>query len=122
MSAKKNFSLDEFEKGYAQHGSPLAYRGEDQRRPDYSDWRMTWHPNVSQDSLDMAETALICCPEDHQCDQGCVPLKRLCLSCEVPMCRACSVEMSANRIAPLCLANDNFVGYMDAWLYENDIT
>ena len=30
--------------------------------------------------------------------------------------------MSANRIAPLSLGNDHFVGYMEAWLYEQDVT
>ena len=38
------------------------------------------------------------------------------------MSRACSVDISANRIAPLSLGNDNFVGYMDSCLHEQDVT
>ena len=27
-----------------------------------------------------------------------------------------------NTIAPMSLVNDNFHGYLDSWLYQNDIT
>ena len=30
--------------------------------------------------------------------------------------------MQANHISPVGLINDNFIGYLDAWIYQNDIT
>ena len=45
-SLTKNFSKTEFEKRYQQPGSPLAFRGSDQRSPNFADWQRSWHPDV----------------------------------------------------------------------------
>jgi hypothetical protein len=116
-----------FEEQYQQHGSPLAVRGHDQRHADFTDWQLRWHPDliaeaVVQDVVDMASSPLLCCPEDHWCSSDCVSAKLLCRSCEVPVCRECRLAMKSNRIATMGLMNDNFYGYLESWIYENNIT
>jgi hypothetical protein len=120
-SLKKNLSKAVFEERYQQHGSPLAFRGHGQRNVDFSDWQLRWHPDLVaeksvQDVADMASSFILCCPEDHRCAKGCVKAKLLCRFCEVPVCRSCRLSMQTNQIATMGLINDNFYGYLDAWI------
>ena len=113
-SVKHNVSKAEFERRYQQHGSPLAYRGLGQCSPDFTDWQLAWHPDVieeagkrfasravlNQDILDMANSPLLCCPEDHRCVWRCGLQKRLCRHCEGPVCRECRLALAATQISP----------------------
>ena len=139
-SLTKNFSMEEFTKRYRAPGSPLAATGSARavaKCPDFSDWQVRLHPqclNMLRDSaqgLDgvavadlekLAETAFLCCPEDHCCTHGCVKEKLICPSCRIPMCRECRVLCSSNDISPQSLVNDNWYGYVDMWIYEVGLT
>ena len=128
--------MSELERWCQQHGSPLAPRGRGQCSPDITDWQLFWHPHViqeegqrlpcgavpNQEVLDMANTPLFCCPEDHRCVWRCGLKKRVCRHCEVPVCRDSQLALQANEISPMGTINANFVGYLNAWIYQNDIT
>jgi len=110
-SVQKNFSKDEFERRYQQHGSPLAHRGSGQCNPDFSDWLLNWHPEAiaeastrrssgavfNQDVLDMAACPLLCCPEDQRCHRGCIAKKLFCQHCQVPVCRDCQLALQVTE-------------------------
>ena len=83
---KHNFSMELFQQRYCQSGTPLAPLGLGMRCPDFSDWTFEIDPEVFERAiagelgdapgrgrgvLDLQETALICCPEDHECVRGC---------------------------------------------------
>ena len=135
-SLTKNFPHEEFARRYAQAGSPLAYRGPGQSSADFGDWHLFLHPDVlaeaatrvqsgaahNPDVLDIGKSALLCCPEDHTCAQGCSAQKLLCRYCDIPVCRDCLLALHGNEISPMGLINDNFIGYLDAWIYQNEIT
>ena len=131
-SLHKNFSMAEFTKRYRQSGTPLANRGDEGRNPDFSEWRLRIHPEILDgiatkrdpyiNAQELAADELLCCPEDHRCHRTCVHEKLLCSECWIPVCVDCSVAMWKNTIAPMSLVNDNFHGYLDSWLYQNDIT
>ena len=40
----------------------------------------------------------------------------------MPICRKCMFAMQEHRVPAIGLMNDNFIGYMDPWVYEEDIT
>ena len=65
---------------------------------------------------------LICCPEDQICMRTCQNDKKLCLECRIPICANCRYCLTKNQLSPMGLVNDNFVGYLDPWIYEHDIT
>ena len=65
---------------------------------------------------------LLCCPEDHVCKHDCVSKKLLCRSCEIPLCAECKLKLETVPIVPKGLANDNWHGYVDAWIYEQKVT
>ena len=77
---------------------------------------------LNQEVLDMGNSPLLCCPEDQRCVWRFGLLKRLCRHCEVPVCRECQLALQANEISHMGLISDNFVGYLDSWIYQNDIT
>ena len=128
--------MAEFTKRYRQSGTPLANRGNEGRNPDFSEWRLRIHPEIInaletnidpnsrqyQNANELAADELLCCPEDHHCHRTCVREKLLCPECWIPVCTDCSIAMWKNTIAPMSLVNDNFHGYLDSWLYQNDIT
>ena len=39
-----------------------------------------------------------------------------------PYMQRLSIALQQNQIAPMSLINDNFHGYLESWLYTNDIT
>ena len=124
-SLKKNFSMEVFTERYRQTGSPLAYTGQAHRNADFADWQLWLHPTAVRDFKMLEElqnTALLCCPEDHRCDKGCVEKKLLCASCELPVCKHCMYKLQANEIVEIGLCNDNWYGYVDSWIYENQVT
>ena len=73
-SIKRNVPAQIFEERYQQHGTPLAVDVAS------GGWHIQWHPDqqgaeqtrqqvgdpFQQDVLDMGDTALLCCPEDHR--------------------------------------------------------
>ena len=70
----------------------------------------------------LRKTDFLCCPEDHQCSQGCVERRQLCLQCHIPVCASCRVLLRKNQIVPSGLANDNWYGYIQKWIYEVGVT
>ena len=136
-SLKKNFSMDLFTERYRQSGSPLAFSGSSSRNADFTDWQVWLHPQVraeaegsllrdahiySEDVLDLDATALICCPEDQVCEQGCEVDKFICRRCQIPVCRECQLVLQRNEVIPKGLANDNWIGYVEQWIYDNEVT
>ena len=139
-SLAKNFSMRKFTRRYRASGSPLAPRGcgaSDVRSPDFTDWQLHLHPNWVQqiaasseqfhgiclkDLQTLSQEALLCCPEDQWCDGDCVSKKLLCHRCRVLICRECCKFLSANAVIPEGLVNDNWQGYIDAWVYEMGVT
>ena len=125
-SLRKNFSKAEFERRYQQIGSPLSACGS--RVPDFTDWLLHAHPDVLATlppggSLEyLRDIPLLCCPEDHRCRHSCSELKLLCRSCEIPVCKECQHGLQNNEIVPIALSNDNWYGYVERWIYENDVT
>ena len=77
------------------------------------------HCAVSENLL---QDGLLCCPEDHRCEKGCVQKKTLCEACEIPICRECRLKMLANEPSPMALVNDNWYGYVEAFIYEKKVT
>ena len=105
-SLKINFSMAVFTERYRQVGTPLAFTGNDRRQADFDDWQLWLHPEVrveaesallhdnhvySEDVLDLVNTSLICCPEDHVCENSCQARKLLCRKCQIPVCRECQL-------------------------------
>ena len=74
------------------------------------------------DVLEMGKTPLLCCPEDHKCKISCKSDKTLCCFCELPVCLECQICLQKKQLSPMGLMNDNFIGFLDPWVYETDIT
>ena len=70
----------------------------------------------------LAGLALLCCPEDQECDRGCPQAKSLCLDCRIPLCRRCQLSVHRNEIVPESLGNDNWYGYLQPWIYKVGVT
>ena len=70
----------------------------------------------------LQETPLLCCPEDHRCKRGCKAAQTLCRFCELPVCLECQLCLQKKQLSPMGLMNDNFIGFLDPWVYETDIT
>ena len=137
---EKNLSMEIFTQRYRQFSSPLAYIGHSHRNADFSDWQLWLHPDVmnalsdtsgtapvqySVDVRELQHIALLCCPEDHRCVKDCVSnvsKKLLCASCQLPVCRHCQIALQKNEIVEIGLCNDNWYGYVDRWIYENNVT
>ena len=139
-SLTKNFSMREFSRRYRRSGTPLADRGQgaaDLVGPDFTDWERKMHgeylrllmtsPERLQgiclkDLENLATTSLLCCPENHICADGCQKQGILCPKCRVPICAECRLAMQANEIIPHGLINDNWYGYVQAWIHEVGVT
>ena len=138
----KNLSFHDFKNKYAGHGSPLHARGSGQPNdispPDFSDWLVHLSPSLSWTDLcretgkpeadiaaeaaELRKEGLLCCPEDYTCRHGCHHHRRFCLKCQVPICTDCQLCLSRNQKSPVSLANDNWVGYVPGWVYEQEVT
>ena len=139
-SSVKNFSMAEFTRRYRKSGSPLADRGSghgDVANPDFSDWQVKLHVRYMQlltgsygstklisftDLEQLSHTTLLCCPEDHMCENDCKSRKLICSRCKVPICKVCLAALTANEIIPQGLINDNFQGYIQPWIYAMGVT
>ena len=42
--------------------------------------------------------------------------------CELPVCYDCQLCLLQKQVSPMGLMNDNFIGFLDPWTYETDIT
>ena len=72
-----------------------------------------------EEIIALKNTSLLCCPEDQICRSGdCVEQNFLCPHCKVPICVSCMLHLQANKIGPEMLTNDNWIGYIEAWIYE----
>ena len=106
--------------------------------PDFSDWMVHLSESISwtgvsvespknkiefEDEADeLRKEGLLCCPEDYICTQGCHNDKKLCLKCQIPMCKDCRLCMRNNKKSPVASTNDNWVGYAQNWIYEQEVT
>ena len=132
--------MAEFSRRYRRYGSPLAQRGahnNDVPSADFTDWTLQLHPDVMKllrnqeegmrkiavkDLEKMMSSSFFCCPEDQRCSRGCVEQKRLCPHCAVPVCRSCRKLLHENVIIPEGLINDNWYGYLEPWIYQQEVT
>ena len=138
--------MDEFSARYRQAGSPLAPTGNavhkcDVATPDFTDWQMQLCHSAIDDYIaereqeghnfnaanveelqKLQQTKLLCCPEDVKCSRGNHAPSELCLDCQFPLCVSCQLALQSSRIVPMGLANDNWYGYLQKWIYEMDIT
>ena len=70
----------------------------------------------------MEGVALMCCPEDQLYQRICKVTQKLCYDCQIPICASCRYCLTQNVCSPMALLTDNFIGYIDPWIYEADIT
>ena len=103
---------------------------------DFAEWQPRWAPEQSEreserqrigqkyqaDVLEMGQTPLLCCPEDHKCKGSCKTDKTLCRMCEFPICLESHMCLQKKQLSPMGLMNDNFIGFLDPWIYQADIT
>jgi hypothetical protein len=128
---KKVCSQERFDQLYRQSGMPLAPSGNqgagDVVTPDFTDWQLWIHAELFQKRSDIVKglrylhdgnIPLLCCPEDHECEDGCVEQKRLCRYCRIPICARCREAMYRNEIPAMALMNENWQGYIQQWIYD----
>ena len=103
---------------------------------DFAEWQLRWAPqerareserqrigkNYQADVLEVGEIRLLCCPEDHRCKGSCRANKTFCRMCELPVCLECQICLQKKQLSPMGLMNDNFIGFLDPWIYDTDIT
>ena len=103
---------------------------------DFAEWQLRWAPeqharelerqrikkNYQPDMLEREKTLLLYCPEDHRCKGSCRANKTLCRMCELPVCVDCQYALQRKQLSPMGLMNDNFIGFLDPWIYQADIT
>ena len=133
-----------FDSRYRQPGTALAPVGNmskaDVVSPNFDDWQLCIHPEwfarlkntvekkpLSSASIDaiveLAKSSLLCCPEDHQCVHAdCVRDRYLCPQCKVPICRSCQLFLQQNSVGPEMLINDNWIGYIEDFIYQKEVT
>ena len=134
-----------FDERYRQSGTALALCGnstqQDLRCPNFDDWSLWIHGQWKQrlkseqhdvDSMDeekvatlegFTRNALLCCPEDHKCFHvDCKQNRLLCPDCKVPICHDCALSLKDNKMSPEMLINDNWIAYIDAFIYEAQVT
>ena len=137
-----NFRFSAFAKRYVEsknpgtrQGAPFHGIGAD----DFADWTLSIHPEwerilvvdgvaLGEDSLQVLRAmsasgdSLMCCPEDHHCVNGCQSSKRLCPKCRVPLCRECMFHLQRAECIPKGICNDNWWGYIQNWIFEQEVT
>ena len=63
-----------------------------------------------------------CCPEDLELDPKTCnghDTHVLCRHCRIPLCHSCATLLSSKTGAvPMCLANDNYIGYIPEMLIK----
>ena len=129
--------MTEYTRRYRKPGTPLAPQvcsGSMAKSADFTDWEVQVHPQYYQRLLEdsqqglkgislaelhkISKETLLCCPEDQNCKYGCPSRRYFCPFCFVPICRECSVLLQGNVIVRHGLINDNWYGYLDAWVYQ----
>ena len=65
------------------------------------------------------DVRIVCCPEDRICSETCLAGRRLCQSCQVPVCTTCNQYVSKEQPMqnPIALANDLMVFYTPEEMY-----
>ena len=121
-----NFSKEIFEERYAQARTALA------TGVDFTEWQLEWVPEQEAIELERqragksyhldVNTLLLCCPGDHRCEESCKSDRKLCRLCELPVCYDCQLCLLQKYMSPIGLMNENFIGFLDPWIYETDIT
>ena len=129
----RNFPFKAFSQRYRKSG-PLAFRGHSERCPGFSALQLHLSKRIFDETpiegkplcVDVFElgtrTPLLCCPEDHYCSEGCRDERTLCRICQILVCRDCQLAMMSEEILPRSLMNDNWLGYVDSWIYASDVT
>ena len=139
----KNFSMARYTARFRRSGTPLAHRESSTNPigvegPDFSDWQLRFTPEAIEEFLkfsankmtpsdmekyrNLLEETLLCNPEDHYCKISCVQQRQLCLQCKVPVCVSCMIHLQRNREIPNSLMNDNWYGYLQKWIFEENVT
>ena len=81
------------------------------------------HPGAARLELqDLQQDGLLCCPENHWCEKGCIPKKSLCNECLIPICREGCRSLLASEICLLALVNGGtFYLRSKSHLYGEDL-
>ena len=90
------------------------------RDTNFADLKLRWAPDERHREAELK--AFLCCPEDHSGKWNCKAEQTLCSSCELPVCMECQLCLQKNQLSSMALLNDNFIGFLDPWVYESDIT
>ena len=139
----KNLSMARYSSRFRKSGTPLAHRESATNPmgiegPDFSDWQLRFAPEAIEEFLqrredditkvdvvkykNLVQEILFCNPEDHYCENSCVQQRQLCLRCQVPICLACRIGLQRNRELPNGFMNDNWYGYVQKWIFEQNVT
>ena len=66
---------------------------------------------------------ILCCPEDVVKTRACRhDATFVCPKCEIPFCDECYFLSLKRKQLPRCLANDNVIGYVHAYIVEKKVT
>lgn len=68
---------------------------------------------------------IVCCPEDHECDEGCAAQRPCCPKCQLPVCRACEAAMAGGgrpAMPPAAMANVLMIFYAPRRLSTQRVT
>ena len=139
----KNCSMARYTERFRKSGTPLAQRESATNSlgvagPDYSDWQVRFAPEAIDEFLKLQgdnitsvdatsykaleHEVLLCNPEDHYCEHGCVEQKHLCLQCYIPICVDCMLCLQRKQEIPAGFTNDNWYGYIEKWIFEQKVT
>ena len=102
-----------FKERYAQEGSSLH------DAPAFLSGSWEWQRELLHE--DGRRRTVLCCPEDIRLSETCTHAANIiCVHCRVPLCDRCSFQLSEKKPSlPWWLANDNFIGYAVAFIFEN---
>ena len=88
--------------------------------PDMSDASFEWFRNVKRQG---GVERILCCPEDVTRASRCRHSETfVCEECRIPICNECFELSISHMKIPRALANDNFIGYIHAFIVQNKVT
>jgi hypothetical protein len=66
---------------------------------------------------------ILCCPEDVEMSRACKhDFSFVCADCHIPYCNECYTLSVQKQAIPRCLTNDNYIGYVHAYIVRHKVT
>ena len=78
--------------------------------------------SISDGMVKFSSSPILCCPEDVRCKHNCPDKRRFCLDCRMPVCKSCRLLLQDKQTVPMALANDNWYGYLQRWIFDVQVT